>query len=178
MAVQWYYRGSKPEGRGQGWSRNRGMRHGWSNPVCHFGTKRAESAKSGLIWAPSQRVGSKTPPACYRPQTSPAPRGIAPSGAAYYPEPMTTISLKLPEHLLRRLEKESRARGTTKSSVVRECLEQQLPDRAPPEDLPELPPGESFYDKALPILKKAWARNRKLPRDLATNPKYMKGFGE
>lgn len=45
-------------------------------------------------------------------------------------------------------------------------------------DLPELPPGESVYDKALPILKKAWARNRKLPRDLATNPKYMEGFGE
>ena len=34
------------------------MRHGWSNPVCHFGTKRAESPKSGLIWVPSQRVGS------------------------------------------------------------------------------------------------------------------------
>src|SRR2546422_756509 len=49
---------------------------------------------------------------------------------------------------------------------------------AAPVVLPELPPGESFYDKALPILKKAWARNRNLPRDLATNPKYMKGFGE
>jgi hypothetical protein len=44
--------------------------------------------------------------------------------------------------------------------------------------LPELPPGESAYDKALPILRKAWARNRKLPRDLASNPKYMEGFGE
>ncbi len=91
---------------------------------------------------------------------------------------MTTISLKLPENLLARLERESRARRTTKSSVVRECLEQQLPDKTPSMDLPELPPGESFYDKALPILKKAWARNRRLPRDLATNPKYMKGFGE
>jgi len=45
-------------------------------------------------------------------------------------------------------------------------------------NLPAVPPGESVYDKALPILKKAWARNRRLPRDLATNPKYMKGFGE
>jgi hypothetical protein len=105
-------------------------------------------------------------------------RGIAPSGTAYYRKPMTTISLKLPEHLLRRLERESRARRTTKSSVVRECLEQQLPAGAPPVDLPELPPGGSVYDQALPILKKAWARNRKLPRDLATNAKYMKGFGE
>ena len=60
MAVPWYHRGSKPEGRGQGWSRNRVMRHGWRNSVCHFGTKGAESAKSGLIWAPSQRVGSKS----------------------------------------------------------------------------------------------------------------------
>ena len=91
---------------------------------------------------------------------------------------MTTISLKLPDGLLERLERESRARRTTKSSLVRECLEQQLPDKTPLVDLPELPPGESFYDKALPILKRAWARNRKLPRDLATNPKYMKGFGE
>jgi hypothetical protein len=44
--------------------------------------------------------------------------------------------------------------------------------------LPELPPGESIYDQVLPILKKAWARNGRLPRDLATNPKYMEGFGE
>jgi hypothetical protein len=91
---------------------------------------------------------------------------------------MTTISLKLPDGLLERLERESRARRTTKSSLVRECLEQQLPDKSPPLDLPELPPGESFYDKALPSLKKACVRNRRLPRDLTTNPKYMKGFGE
>ena len=92
---------------------------------------------------------------------------------------MTTISLKLPERLLNRLDRESRARRTTKSSLVRECLEQQLPaETAAPGDLPELPPGKSCYDKALPILKKAWARHRKLPRDLATNPAHMKGFGE
>jgi Ribbon-helix-helix protein, copG family len=95
---------------------------------------------------------------------------------------MITISLKLPEELLTRLEKESRARRTTKSSVIRECLEEHLPCEAPTADLPKLPPGESVYDKALPILKRAWARSRKLrrklPRDLSTNPKYMKGFGE
>jgi hypothetical protein len=48
--------------------------------------------------------------------------GIAQQGAAYYPTVMTTSSLKLPENLLARLERESRARRTTKSSVVRECL--------------------------------------------------------
>ena len=36
------------------------MKHRWRNPVCHFGTRRAESAESGVIWAPSQRVGSKS----------------------------------------------------------------------------------------------------------------------
>ena len=104
--------------------------------------------------------------------------GNAPRGAAYYARVMTTISLKLPERLLARLERTSRARRTTKSSAVRECLEKQLPEQTPPLDLPELPPGKSVYDQALPILKKAWARNRRLPRDLSTNPKYMEGFGE
>ncbi len=91
---------------------------------------------------------------------------------------MTTISLRLPERLLTRLEKESRARRTTKSSLVRECLETRLAETESRVELPELPPGKSFYDRALPILKRAWAHNRKLPRDLATNPKYMKGFGK
>ena len=92
---------------------------------------------------------------------------------------MTTISLKLPESLLARLEKESRARRTTKSSLVRECLEKQLPARkSTGEDLPKLPPGESFYDKALPILKRAWGRRGRGVRDLATNPKHMEGFGK
>ncbi len=91
---------------------------------------------------------------------------------------MTTISLELPEQLLSRLEKESRTRRKTKTSLVRECLEKQLPERAPSADLPKLPPGESFYDKALPILKKAWARRGRGARDLATNPKYMEDFGK
>lgn len=91
---------------------------------------------------------------------------------------MSTISLKLPDHLLELLEKECRNRRTTKSSLVRECLEKQLPALSSRSNLPKLPPGKSVYELALPILKKAWARNRKLPRDLATNPKYMKGFGE
>ena len=90
---------------------------------------------------------------------------------------MTTISLKLPESLVARLERESRARRMTKSSVVRECLEQQLPNQPCSMDLPELPPGESFYDKALPLLRRAWARRGRGRRDLATNPKYMEGFG-
>lgn len=91
---------------------------------------------------------------------------------------MTTISLKLPEDLLARLERESRARRTTKSSLVRECLEQHLPDKRDLPDLPELPPGESVYDQALPILKRAWSRRGRGVRDLASNPRHMEGFGE
>ncbi len=91
---------------------------------------------------------------------------------------MTTISLKLPSHLLARLEQESRLRRTTKSSLVRECLEKQLSDLQAPADLPELPPGESAYDQALPILKRIWSLNRNLPKDLSTHPKHMEGFGE
>ena len=91
---------------------------------------------------------------------------------------MTTISLKLPERLLARLERASRERRTTKSSLVRECLEKQLPDNALPEGLPRLPPGASVYDLALPVLKRAWARRGRGTRDLATNPKHMEGFGK
>jgi len=91
---------------------------------------------------------------------------------------MTTISLKLPPGLLTRLERESRARRTTKSSLVRECLEKQLPEKPAVEGLPALAPGQSFYDHALPILKRGWARRGRGKRDLATNPKYLAGFGE
>jgi hypothetical protein len=92
---------------------------------------------------------------------------------AYYHIGMKTISLKLPDRLLELLEQESRSRRTTKSSVVRECLEKQLPVRSALAGLPKLPRGESVCDSALPILKKAWARHGRGTRDLATNLKYM-----
>jgi predicted DNA-binding protein len=79
---------------------------------------------------------------------------------------MDTISLKLPDHLLERLEAESKARGTTKSSLVRECLEKSLDDRAAKD-------GGSCYDLARDLAGSI----KGLPRDLATNPKYMEGFG-
>ena len=91
---------------------------------------------------------------------------------------MSTISLKLPDRLLALLEQESRNRRTTKSSLVRECLEKQLPATSSRANLPKLPPGKSVYDHALPILKKAWARRGRGVRDLATNPKHMEGFGK
>ena len=76
---------------------------------------------------------------------------------------MTTISLRLPDHLLGVLEKESRTRGTTTSALVREYLTQSLESR--------LPGGESTcYDLARDLAGSL----KGLPRDLATNP----GFGD
>jgi predicted transcriptional regulator len=80
---------------------------------------------------------------------------------------MTTISLKLSDRLLKLLEQESRARRTTKSSVVRECLEATLAAR------PEA--GEaSCYDLAQDLAGSV----KGLPSDLATNPKHLEGFGQ
>jgi len=104
--------------------------------------------------------------------------GIAFAIGTYYHFGMNTISLKLPDRLLELLEKESRTRHTTKSLLVRECIEKQLPEKAPLADILKLLPGESFYDKALPILKKAWARRGRGVSDLASNPKYMEDFGK
>ncbi len=92
--------------------------------------------------------------------------GIASECGSYYFQPMTTISLKLPDRLLERLEAATRARGTTKSSLVRECLEQSLDAR---------PSGGKVtcYDLAADLAGSL----KGLPRDLATNPKYLEGFG-
>jgi predicted transcriptional regulator len=79
---------------------------------------------------------------------------------------MNTISLKLPDHLLERLEEEAKARGTTKSSLVRECLEKSLDARAAKD-------AGSCHDLARDLAGSI----KGLPRDLTTNPKYMEGFG-
>jgi hypothetical protein len=79
---------------------------------------------------------------------------------------MTTISLKLPDSLLERLEAESRLRGMSKSALVRAALERELsrqPDCAAP----------SCHDLARDLAGSI----KGLPRDLATNPKHMDGFG-
>lgn len=84
----------------------------------------------------------------------------------YYPAGVTTISLKLSDRLLELLEAESRARRTTKSSLVRECLEKTLAAQSAG--------GEATcYD-----LSRDLAGSLKgLPRDLATNPKHLEDFG-
>jgi predicted transcriptional regulator len=78
-----------------------------------------------------------------------------------------TISLKLPEDLLADLDREAKARRVTKSVVVRESLEKALRSRS------SRGPA-SCYDLARDLAGKL----KGLSRDLATNPKYMEGFGE
>ena len=79
---------------------------------------------------------------------------------------MQTISLKLPESLLALLEKESRQRRINKSALVRAALEREL---SPPANKGE----GSCYDLARDLA----GLLKGLPKDLATNPKHMEGFG-
>jgi predicted transcriptional regulator len=88
------------------------------------------------------------------------------NGVYYRAAPMSTISFKLPDSLLLRLDQESRQRRMTKSALVRAALERELQQ-------PETAVGASCYDLARDLAGSL----KKLPKDLATNPKYMEGFG-
>jgi hypothetical protein len=79
---------------------------------------------------------------------------------------VTTISLKVPGSLLELIEQEARIQHTTKSSVIRECLEKALGTRL-------ADARGSCYDRARDLAGSV----KGLPRDLATNPKYPNGFG-
>lgn len=80
---------------------------------------------------------------------------------------MQTISLKLPEDLLAELNREAKARRVTKSALVRESVEAALRHRSQRG-------AASCYDLAQDLAGSI----KGLPRDLASNPKYMEGFGE
>ena len=79
---------------------------------------------------------------------------------------MKTISLKLSEALLRKLERAARARGESKSEVIRSALERYLNGKGTRRP-------ESALEAAGP-----WVGCVEGPGDLATNPKYLEGFGE
>ena len=80
---------------------------------------------------------------------------------------MRTISLKLPDDLLTSLDNEARKRRVTKSRLVRESLEKALHQ-------PLSSRAVSCYD----IARDLAGALKGLPKDLADNPKYMRGFGE
>jgi predicted transcriptional regulator len=80
---------------------------------------------------------------------------------------MQTISLKLPDDLLADLKREAKARRVSKSALVRESLEAAL-RRRPRRS------AATCYDLARDLA----GTIKGLRRDLASNPKYMEGFGE
>lgn len=79
---------------------------------------------------------------------------------------MKTISLKLSGELRARLEAEAKRRQISKSKVIRDCLSRVLLRSKSGN-------GLSCYD-----LAKHLAGSVHGPKDLSTNKKYMRGFGE
>jgi hypothetical protein len=79
---------------------------------------------------------------------------------------MTTISLKVPATLDSRLAEEAQRRRTSKSALVRECVEKMLV-------APRKGHAASCLDLAGDL---AGCLNG--PSDIATNPKYLEDFGQ
>ncbi len=79
---------------------------------------------------------------------------------------MQTISFKLPGRILGRLEEAARAKRTTKSAIVRACLEKGLE-----------PPTTGNEPSCYELARDLAGSVKGLPRDLATNPKHLEGFG-
>ena len=80
---------------------------------------------------------------------------------------MQTVSLRLPDDLLAKLEREAKARRLSKSELVRESLEAAFREKSTAK-------SPSCYDLARDLIGSV----KGLPKDLAHNPKYMEGFGE
>ena len=80
---------------------------------------------------------------------------------------MQTISLTLPDALWRQLESEARLRRVTKSHLVRASLEKALGDGK-----------EGARVSCHDLARDLPAKVKGLPKDLATNPSYLKGFGQ
>ena len=74
---------------------------------------------------------------------------------------MTTISLKLPEPVLRDVEEEARRRGVSKSAVIRECLETTLRRQRAKRRV-------TCLDLVADLVG-----SQPGPRDASTNPRYL-----
>ena len=75
---------------------------------------------------------------------------------------MTTVSLKLPEVLLREVEQEAATRGVAKSALIRDCIKRTLQKtRKPKREV-------SCLD-----LMGDWVGSFRGPRDLSTNRRYL-----
>ncbi len=80
---------------------------------------------------------------------------------------MSTITVKVPDIMSGALEAEAKKRHTSKSEVVRYCIETVLSGK-------QLKESPSFYD----LTKDLCGKHKGGPSDISTNPKYMDGFGE
>jgi len=80
--------------------------------------------------------------------------------------PSQRITIRIPESLGKRLKKSAGLKGQPESEVVREALEGYLRQNA----------GQSAFEMA----KQAGliGRLKGAPKDLSTNPRHMRGFGE
>jgi hypothetical protein len=80
---------------------------------------------------------------------------------------MTTITCKLPEKLAAELDAAARTERRSRSSLLREALEERLKTKR------RRAPVTAFE-----LVKHLCGSLKGGPSDLATNPKHMKGFGE
>ena len=92
--------------------------------------------------------------------------GIASLQKWYYRPRMTTISLKVPDELIARMDAMARAKRTSRSALLREALEEKLKAasrKSPP----------SLYEQSADLCGKGSSGLG----DLASNPKHLEGFG-
>lgn len=79
---------------------------------------------------------------------------------------MRTLTVKLPQHLDDLLDRLARQRGVTRSAVLRDALKAYAAG------------GAAIKGSALEAAGDLVGSLTGLPRDLSTNPKYMKDFGK
>lgn len=79
---------------------------------------------------------------------------------------MTTISLKVPDELVARMDALARAKRTNRSALLREALEDKLKAAAR-----KTPP--SLFEQSADLCGKGCSGLG----DLASNPKHLEGFG-
>ncbi|MBN1676727.1 MAG: ribbon-helix-helix protein, CopG family [Kiritimatiellae bacterium] len=79
---------------------------------------------------------------------------------------MTTMTLKVPEALVRKIRAAAEKRHTSRSAIMRRALEKYIDENLPDADQP------SAYD-----LVREFAGTVIGPCDLSTHPRHMKGYG-
>lgn len=92
--------------------------------------------------------------------------GIANLQNVYYFRNMITISLKVPDELVARMDAVARSKRTSRSALMRAALEQELKAAAR-----KTPP--SLFERSADLCGKGCSGLG----DLASHPKYLDGFG-